>query len=132
MTSPPLDETAALNALAAGDVVCDAPAGRIEGAEAYRQFIQEFVDLAGSATITKILAGEKSAAIVYSFDTPWMKDFRAVDYVTIEDGTIRHITSIFDRLPAAEAARNAPELTLAGPRGPQPRRAAGLPGQHQN
>ena len=91
----------------AGDVVCDAPGGRIEGAEAHRQFIQQFVDLPVSATITKILADAKSAAIVYSFDTPWMKDFRAVDYVTIEDGTIRHVTSIFDRLPAAEAARNA-------------------------
>ena len=91
----------------ARDVVCDAPGGRVEGAEAYRQFTQQFVDLVDSATITKIMADEKSAAIVYSFDTPWMKDFRAADYVTIEDGTISHITSIFDRLPGAEAARNA-------------------------
>jgi hypothetical protein len=92
----------------AGDVVCDAPGGRIEGAEANRQFIQGFAGLVASAAITKILAGEKSAAIIYSFGTPWLKDFRAVDYVTIEDGTIRHVTTIVDRLPAAEAARNAP------------------------
>ncbi len=100
-------DSATMAPFLARDVVCDAPGGRIEGTEAYRQFTQQFVDLVDSATITKILADEKSAAIVYSFDTPWMKDFRAVDYVTIEDGTIRHITSIFDRLPAAEAARDA-------------------------
>jgi ketosteroid isomerase-like protein len=100
-------DSAAMARFLARDVVCDAPGGRIEGAEAYRQFTQQFVDLVDSATITKILVDETSAAIVYSFDTPWMKDFRAADYVTIEDGTIRHITSIFDRLPGAEAARNA-------------------------
>jgi SnoaL-like domain len=100
-------DVAAMARFLARDVVCDAPGGRIEGAEAYGQFTQRFVGLVDSATITKILADETSAAIVYSFDTPWMKDFRAADYVTVEDGTIRHITSIFDRLPAAEAARGA-------------------------
>ena len=100
-------DPATMTRFLARDVVCDAPGGRIEGAEEYRKFTQQFVNRVVSATITKILADETSATIVYSFDTPWMRDFRAADYVTIEHGTIRHITSIFDRLPAAEAARNA-------------------------
>ncbi|MEU5641929.1 nuclear transport factor 2 family protein [Streptomyces milbemycinicus] len=89
------------------DVVCDAPSGRIEGVAAYRPFTQKFVDRLVKATVTKVLADEGSAAIVYSFDTPWIKDFRCAEYMTIEDGKIRHITTIFDRLPAAEAATAA-------------------------
>ncbi|MES4908244.1 MULTISPECIES: nuclear transport factor 2 family protein [unclassified Streptomyces] len=89
------------------DVVCDAPAGRIEGVAAYRPFTQKFVDLLTEATVTKVLADEGSAAIVYSIDTPWTKGFRCAEYMTIEDGKIAHVTTIFDRLPAAEAARNA-------------------------
>ncbi|MGW3564735.1 nuclear transport factor 2 family protein [Streptomyces sp. NPDC000941] len=89
------------------DVVCDAPPGRIEGVAAYRPFTQEFVNVLTRATVTKVLADEESAAIVYSFDTQWIKDFRCSEYMTIEDGKIKHITTIFDRLPAAEAAKAA-------------------------
>jgi len=91
----------------ADDIVCDAPAGRVEGVAAYRPFTQEFVDVLTSATITKVLADDTSAAIVYSFDTQWVKDFRCMEYVTVEDGKIKHILTVFDRLPAAEAARHA-------------------------
>lgn len=91
----------------ADDIVCDAPAGRVEGVAAYRPFTQEFVDVLTSATITKVLADDTSAAIVYSFDTQWVKDFRCMEYMTVEDGKIKHILTVFDRLPAAEAARHA-------------------------
>jgi ketosteroid isomerase-like protein len=91
----------------ADDIVCDAPAGRIEGVAAYRPFTQEFVDVLTSATITKVLADDTSAAIVYSFDTQWVKDFRCMEYLTVQDGKIKHILTVFDRLPAAEAARHA-------------------------
>ncbi|NBM16696.1 nuclear transport factor 2 family protein [Streptomyces sp. GC420] len=91
----------------ADDMVCDAPAGRIGGVAAYRAFTQGFVDRIVSATVTKVLVDGTSAAVVYSCATPWAKDFRAMDHITVEDGRIRHITTVFDRLPAAEAAGRA-------------------------
>ncbi len=91
----------------ADDVVCDAPAGQVNGVAEYRPFTQEFVDRLVSATITKVLADAESAAIVYSFDTQWIKNFRCSEYMTIENGKIKHITTIFDRLPMAEAAKHA-------------------------
>jgi ketosteroid isomerase-like protein len=91
----------------AEDVVCDAPAGQVNGVADYRPFTQEFVDRLVSATITNVLADAESAAIVYSFDTQWIKDFRCSEYMTFENGKIKHITTIFDRLPMAEAAKHA-------------------------
>ena len=88
----------------ADDIVCDAPAGRIEGVAAYRPFTQRFVDALSRATITKLLADDTSAAILYSVDVPWAKDFRCVEYMTIADGKIKHVTTVFDRLPARQAA----------------------------
>ena len=89
----------------ADDIVCDAPAGRVEGVAACRPFTQEFVDVLTSATITKVLADDTSAAIVYSFDTPWVKGFRCMEYMTIAEGKINHITTVFDRLPLSQAGR---------------------------
>jgi hypothetical protein len=54
-----------------------------------------------------VLADDTNAAIVYSFDTPWVKNFRCIEYMTVEDGKIKHILTVFDRLPAAEAARSS-------------------------
>ena len=63
------DIDTALSCLA-DDIICDAPAGRIEGLAAYRTFTAEFVALLTSSTIIKVLADDANAAIVYSFDTP--------------------------------------------------------------
>ena len=83
-----------------------APAGRVEGVDAYRPFTQEFVDVLISATITKVLADDTSAAIAYSFDTQWVKDFRCTEFMTIADGKINHVTTVFDRLPLSQAGRD--------------------------
>jgi hypothetical protein len=98
------DIDTALSCLA-DDIVCDAPAGRVEGLAAYRMFTAEFVALLTSSTIIKVLAGNANATIVYSLDTPRVTDFRCIEYMTVEDGKIKHILTVFDRLPATEAAR---------------------------
>jgi len=91
----------------ADNIVCEAPAGWVEGLAAYRTFTEEFMAILVSSTIIKVLADDTNAAIVYSFDTPWVKNFRCIEYMTVEDGKIKHILTVFDRLPAAEAARSS-------------------------
>jgi ketosteroid isomerase-like protein len=91
----------------ADNIVCEAPAGRVEGLAAHRTFTEEFVAVLVNSTIIKVLADDTNAAIVYSFDTAWVKNFRCIEYMTVEDGKIKHILTVFDRLPAAEAARSS-------------------------
>ena len=91
----------------AEDIVCDAPAGRIEGAPAYRRFTEDFVAKLTGCTITNVLGDDANAAVVYSLDTRLARGFQAVEYVTVEDGKITRILTVFDRLPLAEAARQA-------------------------
>ncbi|MEV0200960.1 nuclear transport factor 2 family protein [Nonomuraea sp. NPDC050691] len=91
----------------AEDVVCDAPAGRIEGLPAYRRFLEGFLPKLTGSSITKILGDDTSAAVVYTTDTTFARDFRAMDYLTLEDGRITYVLTVFDRLPVAQAARPA-------------------------
>ncbi|GAA2276076.1 hypothetical protein GCM10010149_18920 [Nonomuraea roseoviolacea subsp. roseoviolacea] len=89
----------------AEDVVCDAPAGRIEGRAAYRGFLEGFLPKLTGSSITKVLGDGTSAAVVYTTDTTFARDFRAMDYLTVGDGRITHVVTVFDRLPAAQAGR---------------------------
>ncbi|MEU0846124.1 nuclear transport factor 2 family protein [Streptomyces sp. NPDC005962] len=91
--------------LIADDVVCDAPSGRIEGLAGYRKFLEGFLPMLTGATITKVLGDETSAVIVYTTHTTFVADLRASDYLTIEDGKITYIQTVFDRLPITEARR---------------------------
>ena len=90
----------------AEDLVCEAPAGKIEGVPAYREFLAGFLEIMTTATITKVLGDETSAAVVYVTDTKPVQGSRAMDYATVENGKIAHIITVFDRLPFAEARRS--------------------------
>ncbi|NUW33088.1 nuclear transport factor 2 family protein [Nonomuraea sp. SMC257] len=91
----------------AEDVVCDAPAGRIEGLAAYRGFLEGFLPKLTGSSITKVLGDDTSAAVVYTTDTTFARDFRAMDYLTVGDGRITRVVTVFDRLPAAQARPRA-------------------------
>lgn len=88
----------------ADDVVCDAPAGRITGLTGYRRFLEPFVKILVSGEVTDVLGDDTHAATVYAVDTPFAKDFRGMEYLTVEDGKITHIVSVFDRAPMMRAA----------------------------
>jgi len=87
----------------ADDVVLDAPAGRIEGADAYRRFLNGFLGLMTEATITKVYGDDGGAAVHYVTVTEKVKESRGSDQLTIRDGLIRHAVTIFDRLPFQQA-----------------------------
>ena len=91
----------------ADDIVCDAPAGRLEGAAAYRGFMDPFIQmLTGSELLAAFGDGEK-AVVVYDTETVLVKSAPAAECVTVRDGKIAYSRFIFDRAPFDAARRRA-------------------------
>jgi ketosteroid isomerase-like protein len=88
----------------AEDIVCDAPAGRIEGAEAYRGFMGPFVQILTSSSMMAAFGDEDTALVMYDTETVPVKSAPGAEFVTVEDGKITRSRIIFDRAPF-EAAR---------------------------
>lgn len=88
------------------NIVCDAPAGRLQGAAAYRAFMAPFVQiLTGSALITAF-GDETTAVLIYDTRTVPVDSAPAAECLTVTGGKITGSRFIFDRLPF-EAARKA-------------------------
>jgi ketosteroid isomerase-like protein len=88
----------------ADEVVCDAPAGRIEGAEAYRQFLGPFAQMLIVSELLAAFGDDTRAVLVYDTRTPPVASAPGAECLTVRDGKIVHNRFIFDRLPF-EAAR---------------------------
>ncbi|OLE27621.1 MAG: ketosteroid isomerase [Actinobacteria bacterium 13_1_20CM_3_71_11] len=83
----------------AEDIVCDAPAGRIEGAAGYRAFMGPFVQILTSAHLIAAFGDDETAVVVYDTETVPVKDAPGAECVTVRDGRITYSRFIFDRLP---------------------------------
>jgi hypothetical protein len=90
----------------ADDIVCDAPAGRLEGAAAYRGFMGPFVQILRGATLIAAFGDEHTALIMYDTQTVPVPIAPAAECVTVTDGKITYSRFIFDRAPF-DAARSA-------------------------
>jgi SnoaL-like domain len=90
----------------AEDIVCDAPAGRIEGREAFRAFMEPFSRILTRSSLTAAFGDEKTALVMYDAVTVPVKDAPGAECHTVHDGKIVHIRIVFDRTPF-EAARRA-------------------------
>jgi ketosteroid isomerase-like protein len=90
----------------ADDIVCDAPAGRLEGAEAYRGFMGPFLQILTGAELIAAFGDEHTAVVVYDTSTVPVASAPASECVTVTDGKISYSRFIFDRAPFA-AARQA-------------------------
>jgi ketosteroid isomerase-like protein len=88
------------------DIVCEAPAGRIEGAEAYRGFMGPFVQILKGSNMIAAFGDESTALVMYDTETVPVKSAPGAECVTVEDGKIVHSRFVFDREPF-EAARRA-------------------------
>jgi ketosteroid isomerase-like protein len=88
----------------ADDIVCDAPPGRLEGAAAYREFMEPFTRILTSATMFAAFGNETTALVCYDTATLPVPSAPAAELVTVADGRITTSRFIFDRLPF-EAAR---------------------------
>ena len=89
----------------ADDIVCDAPAGRLAGAAAYRGFMAPFVQILRAARLIAAFGDEHTALIMYDTQTVPVPSAPAAECVTVTDGKITHSRFIFDRAPF-DAARS--------------------------
>ena len=90
----------------ADDIVCDAPAGRLEGVAAYRGFMGPFVQILRGATLIAAFGDDQTALIMYDTETVPVPSAPAAECVTVTDGKIAYNRFIFDRAPF-DAARQA-------------------------
>ena len=88
----------------ADDIICDAPAGRIEGAAAYRDFMAPFVQILTGAELIAAFGDEHTAVAMYDTETVPVKSAPAAECVTVDGGQVTRSRFIFDRAPF-EAAR---------------------------
>jgi hypothetical protein len=88
----------------ADDIVCDAPAGRIEGAAAYRAFMGPFVQMLISADMIAAFGDDETALVMYDTETVPVESAPGAECVTVKDGKITYSRFLFDRVPF-EAAR---------------------------
>jgi len=91
----------------ADDVVCDAPAGRIEGVEAYREFLGPFAQMLLGDELLAAFGDDTTAVLVYDTRTPPVASAPGAECLTVRDGRIVHNRFIFDRLPFEQARQAA-------------------------
>ncbi len=88
----------------ADDVVVLAPAGRIDGAEGFRGFMEPFSRTVTSYRQVAAFGDQDTAVIMYDTDTVPVVDAPGAEVVKVVDGRISWMRIIFDRAPF-DAAR---------------------------
>jgi hypothetical protein len=91
----------------ADDIVCDAPAGRLEGADAYRNFMAPFVGMLTGSTMIAAFGDDDTALVMYDTDTVPVRNAPGAECVTVENGKITYSRFVFDRAPFDAARRDA-------------------------
>ena len=89
----------------ADEIVCDAPAGRLEGAAAYREFMGPFVQILTGSKLIAAFGDQETALVMYDTQTMPVKSAPGAECVTVKDGKIAYCLFVFDRAPF-EAARS--------------------------
>lgn len=90
----------------ADGIVCQAPAGRLEGAGAFREFMGPFSRIVTRTSLIAAFGDATTAVLMYDADTVPVVDAPGAECLTVENGRIIHMRIIFDRVPF-DAARRA-------------------------
>lgn len=88
----------------ADDIVCDAPSGRLEGADAFRGFMGPFVQILKDSTLIASFGDDTTALLMYDTATIPVASAPGAECLTVTDGLITHMRIIFDRAPFDAAA----------------------------
>lgn len=93
----------------AKDIVCDAPAGRLESAEAFRGFMGPFTEILTGSKLLASFGDADTALVMYDTTTVPVASAPGAEHVTVRDGKITYMRIVFDRSPfdAARAATSA-------------------------
>lgn len=83
----------------AEDIVCDAPAGQINGLDAYRKFTADFVSQLTGATPVAAFGDDHSALSMYEVHTVPVKSSLVTELATVENGKITQLRMVFDQAP---------------------------------
>jgi hypothetical protein len=89
------------------DIVCEAPPGRLDGADAYRQFMAPFIQILRGARLIAAFGDDRTALLMYDTETVPVKSAPGAECVTVENGKITHSWFVFDRAPFEAARRQA-------------------------
>ena len=91
----------------ADDIVCDAPAGRLEGVAAYREFMGPFVQILIGSELVAAFGDDEKAVVMYDTETVPVKSAPGAECVTVQDGRITYSLFVFDRAPFDAARQKA-------------------------
>ena len=87
----------------ADDIVLDSPAGRLEGAEAYRGFIGPFLQILTGSKMIAAFGDDETALVMYDTETVPVKSAPGAECVTVKDGKITYSRNVFDSAPLVAA-----------------------------
>lgn len=87
----------------AAEVVCEAPPGRLTGAEEVRGFMGPFAATLTSSRLIAAHGDDESALIMYDTSTRAVPRAPGAEHYRVVDGRIVEMHVIFDRLPFALA-----------------------------
>src|SRR4051794_13697175 len=105
------DVDAAMGYLA-DDVVCDAPAGRLVGVPAYREFLTPFAErFLIRAEMIAAFGDDTTAMLMYDAETIPAKSAPAAECMTVRAGKIVYNRFVFDRTPFEEFRRRHAQAT---------------------
>ena len=90
----------------ADDIVCDTPAGRLEGAEAYRGLQGPFLQILTGSKMIAAFGDDETALVMYDTETGPVKSAPGAEWVTVKHGKITYSRNVFDSAPVV-AARQA-------------------------
>lgn len=93
--------------LIAHDIVCHAPAGRLDGAEAFGGFMKPFSQIVTRSKLIAAFGNDRTALLMYDIDTVPVPNAPGAECLTVVADTITEIRIIFDRAPFV-AARQSP------------------------
>ena len=91
----------------ADDIICHAPAGQLEGADAFRAFMGPFAGILTRAELIASFGDQNTAMLMYDTDTAVVKNAPGAECHTVRGGKITEMWIIFDRLPFEASRRPA-------------------------
>jgi ketosteroid isomerase-like protein len=87
----------------ASDIVLDTPGGRLDGADAFRQFLEPFSQILKGSEMLAAFGDEDTALIMYDTQTVPVPSAPGAEHIKVADGKIVYDRFIFDRLPFTQA-----------------------------
>ncbi len=97
----------------AADIVCHTPAGRLDGAGAFREFMGPFAQSLTGSRLIAAFGDDTTALLLYDTATVPVPSAPGAECLTVADGRITEMRIVFDRLPF-ETARAAARGSAGG------------------